>query len=133
MALTVTTPIQMRFFDMDSFGHVSNVAQQMYFDQGKTELFRELWDRTGIMARVPAVTVSVSTDFFSQIRFGDLISVTTEVERIGNKSLTLVQRLMRGDEECSRSRTVMVVFDVKRQQSVPVPESWREILGPIGK
>ena len=40
--MTITTPIQMRFFDMDSFGHVSNVAQQMYFDQGKTDLFREL-------------------------------------------------------------------------------------------
>ncbi len=38
--MTITTPIQMRFFDMDSFGHVSNVAQQMYFDQGKTDLFR---------------------------------------------------------------------------------------------
>ena len=57
--MTITTPIQMRFFDMDSFGHVSNVAQQMYFDQGKTDLFRELWSRTEILARVPAVTVSV--------------------------------------------------------------------------
>ena len=94
--MTITTPIQMRFFDMDSFGHVSNVAQQMYFDQGKTDLFRELWSRTEILARVPAVTVSVKTDFFSQIRFGDEICVVTEAEKIGHKSFTLLQRIMRG-------------------------------------
>lgn len=131
--MTITTPIQMRFFDMDSFGHVSNVAQQMYFDQGKTDLFRELWSRTVILAQVPAVTVSVNTDFFSQIRFGDEICVVTEVEKIGHKSFTLLQRIMRGEQECSRSRTVMVVFDKEHQQSVEVPEAWRRILCPTEK
>ena len=131
--MTITTPIQMRFFDMDSFGHVSNVAQQMYFDQGKTDLFRELWNRTEILAQVPAVTVSVNTDFFSQIRFGDEICVVTEVEKIGHKSFTLLQRIMRGGHECSRSRTVMVVFDKEHQQSVEVPEAWRRILCPTEK
>ncbi len=131
--MTITTPIQMRFFDMDSFGHVSNVAQQMYFDQGKTDLFRELWNRTEILAQVPAVTVSVNTDFFSQIRFGDEICVVTEVEKIGHKSFTLLQRIMRSGQECSRSRTVMVVFDKEHQQSVEVPEAWRRILCPTEK
>lgn len=42
MALVIKTPIQMRFSDVDSFGHVSNVAQQIYFDLGKTELFQQL-------------------------------------------------------------------------------------------
>ena len=131
--MTITTPIQMRFFDMDSFGHVSNGAQQMYFDRGKTDLFRELWNRTEILAQVPAVTVSVNTDFFSQIRFGDEICVVTEVEKIGHKSFTLLQRIMRSGQECSRSRTVMVVFDKEHQQSVEVPEAGRRILCPTEK
>ena len=96
-------------------------------------LFRELWSRTEILARVPAVTVSVKTDFFSQIRFGDEICVVTEAEKIGHKSFTLLQRIMRGEQECSRSRTVMVVFDKERQLSLEVPEEWRRILDPIEK
>ena len=30
-----TTPIQMRFADVDMLGHVNNVNQQHYFDVGK--------------------------------------------------------------------------------------------------
>lgn len=129
MALTATTPIQIRFFDTDMFGHVSNVAQQMYFDQGKTDLFRTLWDRTRELNQVPVVTVSVHTDFFRQIMLTDQVRVLTRVESIGNKSLTLAQSIMCGDEECSRSRAVMVVFDMASRQSVTVPEAWRRVLG----
>ena len=39
MALTTTTPIQIRFSDIDPFHHVNNVAQQAYFDAGKTDYF----------------------------------------------------------------------------------------------
>ncbi len=129
MALTATTPIQIRFFDTDMLGHVSNVAQQMYFDQGKTDLFRALWERTGEISPVPVVTVSVHTDFFRQIMLTDEVRVITRVESIGNKSLTLTQSIMCGDGECSRSRAVMVVFDTVSRQSVPVPGAWRRVLG----
>ena len=43
------------------------------------------------------------------------------------------KRIMRGEQECSRSRTVMVVFDKEHQQSVDVPEAWRRILCPTEK
>ena len=128
MALKIVTPIQMRFSDVDSFSHVSNVAQQVYFDLGKTDLFKELWLRCGEFDRVPAVAVSVKTDFMTQIFFGDEICVTTEVEKVGHKSFTLNQRIMRGEECCTRSQTVMVCFDKSRGESVEVPEVWRQFL-----
>ena len=71
MALKITTPIQMRFSDADSFGHINNVALQMYFDLGKTDLFNELWRLTGVAEQVPAIVVSLNTDFYEQIFYGD--------------------------------------------------------------
>ena len=59
MALRITTPIQMRFADIDSFGHVNNIAQQAYFDLGKTALYQELWRLTGELRRIPAIIVSL--------------------------------------------------------------------------
>ena len=57
-----------------------------------------------------------------QIRFEDRIAVTTCVERIGTKSLTLLQRIVADDGTVrSQSRSVMVAFDFEAQQSVPVP------------
>ena len=35
MPRTIRTEIQKRFSDIDSFRHVNNVSQQMYFDVGK--------------------------------------------------------------------------------------------------
>ena len=129
MSLAVQTPIQMRFSDVDSFGHVSNVAQQIYFDLGKTDLFQQLWLESGDLERVPAVVVSVKTDFRAQIFLGDEVYVTTQIEHIGNKSLTLCQRIMRGEECCAESHSVMVCFDRAKGESVSVPDSWREIVG----
>ena len=125
MALIIRTPIQLRFADFDSFGHANNIAQQSYFDVGKAELFQELWRLTGAMKRIPAIIVSVQNDFFEQIRMGDSVEVVTRIDSIGEKSLTIVQSIMCGEQECSRSRTVMVCFDAESQQSVPVPAEWK--------
>lgn len=129
MALKITTPIQMRFSDADSFGHINNVALQMYFDLGKTDLFNELWRLTGVAEQVPAIVVSLNTDFYEQIFYGDQVVVETSIESIGNKSLRLVQRLMSGEKLCTLSRTVMVCYDRQNQQSIPVPNAWREYAG----
>ena len=126
MALIIRTPIQPRFADFDSFGHANNIAQQSYFDVGKAELFQELWRLTGALKRIPAMIVSVQNDFFAQIRMEDSVEVVTRIDSIGEKSLIIAQSIMCGDRECSRSRTVMVCYDSETQQSVPVPDEWRE-------
>ena len=126
MALKLTTPIQMRFADIDSFGHANNIAQQSYFDVGKAELFQELWRLTGALKRIPAMIVSVQNDFFAQIRMEDSVEGVTRIDSIGEKSLTIAQSIMCGETECSCSRTVMVCYDAESQKSVPVPDKWRE-------
>ena len=126
MALKITTPIQMRFSDADSFGHINNVALQMYFDLGKTDLFNELWRLTGVTEQVPAIVVSLNTDFYEQIFYGDQVVVETSIESIGNKSLRLVQRLMSGEKLCTLSHTVMVCYDRQTRKSVAVPAEWQK-------
>ena len=128
MALKLTTPIQMRFADIDSFGHVNNIAQQSYFDLGKAEFFAELWRLVPEQTQVTAMIVSVQNDFLKQILWGDEVSVITSIEAVGTKSLTFSQQIVRGEELCSRSRTVMVCYDKEAQESVPVPAEWREFI-----
>ena len=128
MALKLTTPIQMRFADIDSFGHVNNIAQQSYFDLGKAEFFAELWRLVPEQQQVTAMIVSVQNDFLRQILWGDDVSVITSIEAVGTKSLTFSQQIVRGEELCSRSRTVMVCYDKEAQEPVPVPAEWREFI-----
>jgi len=127
---TIETEVQKRFNDVDSFMHVNNVSQQMYFDLGKTDFYRRVMEEEVVVGRERLVTVSTHTDYRSQIRFDDPLVVRTGVERMGNKSLTMYQQLVsRGadgaERLCTESRSVMVAFDFDSQQSILIPERWR--------
>ena len=125
MARTITTPIQKRFSDVDIFLHVNNVAQQMYFDVGKTEYYRAVLGEDVLSGSLRVVMVSSKSDYISQIRFSDEVLVSTTCERVGNKSLTLHQQMYVGERLCSENRSVMAVFDFDQQKSVPLPDEWR--------
>lgn len=130
MALTTATPIQIRFSDIDPFHHVNNVAQQAYFDAGKTDYFGRTIGIDVLLGRLRLVTVSTATSYFGQVRMDDTVRIVTTCERIGCKSLTLLQQLRVGDEVRTESRTVLVAFDFTAQASIPVPDDWRaQLLG----
>ena len=49
-----TLPIQLRFNDVDKFGHVNNTVYFSFYDLGKTEYFASVcpgvdWEKTGIV------------------------------------------------------------------------------------
>lgn len=128
MARLLETPVQQRFTDIDPFRHVNNVAQQSYFDVGKTDFYEKVLGAEVLTGDLRVVVVSTSTSFLRQIRMYDKVSVTTVCERVGNKSMTLFQQLLADGCVCSESRSVLVAFDFVRQIGVPVPDAWRERL-----
>ena len=128
MACTLVTPIQKRFSDIDPFQHVNNVSQQMYIDVGKMDYYDKVLGADALLGDLRIVTVSTSTSYMGQVRMTDPVRITTTCERIGTKSLTLLQQMLVGDEVRSESRSVMVVFDFPNQCSRPVPDAWRERL-----
>ena len=119
------TPVQKRFSDVDSFMHVNNIWQQSYFDMGKTEFYTQVLGITGVFDKLRIITASTHTDYWGQVRLTDDIVVSTDVSRIGNKSMTLHQRIMCGDKCLTESSSVMVAFDFELQQTVTIPEDWR--------
>ena len=121
----LTTPVQKRFSDVDSFMHVNNIWQQSYFDMGKTDLYTKVLGITGVFDKLRIITASTHTDYFGQVRLTDDIVVVTDVSRLGNKSMTLHQRIMCGDKCLTESSSVMVAFDFETQQTVPMPDEWR--------
>ena len=128
MAEILITPIQKRFSDVDSFMHVNNIWQQSYFDMGKTEFYTKVLGVTGVFDKLRIITASTHTDYIGQVRLTDDIVVTTDVSRLGNKSMTLHQCIKSGERVLTESSSVMVAFDFETQQTVQIPEEWREKL-----
>lgn len=125
MAKQLITPVQKRFSDVDSFMHVNNIWQQSYFDMGKTDFYTQVLGITGVFDKLRIITASTHTDYLGQVRLVDDIVVVTDVSRIGNKSMTLHQRILSGERCLTESSSVMVAFDFELQQTVPMPEEWR--------
>ena len=130
MAEKLITPVQKRFSDVDSFMHVNNIWQQSYFDMGKTEFYSKVLGITGVFDKLRIITASTHTDYLGQVRLTDDIVVTTDVSRLGNKSMTLHQCIMSGDRVLTESSSVMVAFDFETQATVAIPEEWRAKLMP---
>ncbi len=131
--ITIETPIQKRFSDVDSFLHVNNVSQQMYFDIGKMEFYKQILqiDTPEKIRRI--ITVSTHTDYKGQIRMEDEVVLRTTIDKVGNTSMQFFQQLVcllpeGGERLCTESRSVMVVFDFQKQEKSPVPEAWRKKL-----
>lgn len=128
MARTLITPIQKRFSDIDAFQHVNNVSQQAYFDVGKLDYYDRILGAEVLLGRLRIITAATSNSYIGQVRFTDPVRVATRCERVGTKSITLVQQLLVGDEVRSESRSAMVAFDFEEQRAVAVPEAWRRKL-----
>lgn len=122
------TPVQKRFSDVDSFMHVNNIWQQSYFDMGKTDFYTQVLGITGVFDKLRIITASTHTDYYGQVRLTDDIVVVTDVSRLGNKSMTLHQRIMCGERCLTESSSVMVAFDFETQQTVTMPDEWRKAL-----
>jgi acyl-CoA thioester hydrolase len=128
MAKQLITPVQKRFSDVDSFMHVNNIWQQSYFDMGKTDFYTKVLGITGVFDKLRIITASTHTDYYGQVRLTDDIVVVTDVSRLGNKSMTLHQRIMCGERCLTESSSVMVAFDFETQQTVTMPDEWRKAL-----
>ena len=124
------TKIQQRFADADTLGHINNIHLQEYFDLGKMDLYgRVLGDRIDWRG-VNLVLASIKTDMMRQTRLGDNIVVESWIESLGNKSMTVRQRIIDTADglpnaECS---TVVVCFDFATQRSVLFPDEWRTLI-----
>lgn len=128
--MKIQTSIQQRFADADTLGHVNNIHLQEYFDLGKMELYRRILGERIDWRGINLVLVSIKTDMMRQTRLGDDLCVESWVEKIGNKSMSVGQRLINKADGVANAEchTVVVCFDFATQSAVPFPDEWRTLL-----
>lgn len=123
------TNIQIRFNDVDQMGHVNNAVIMEYLDLGKDAFF----SGHGLSPTKSDFTVMVvhyDVDFRAQIHYHDHIHVETEIEKLGNKSLTMMQRVVNTETNtvCVECRTVMAGYRRSTTSSEVIPDEVREWL-----
>lgn len=125
------TPIQIRFKDVDRLGHVNNANHITYFELGRVEYFNSLmgdiqidWDSESL------ILAKIEMEYKQPILLDDKIFVYTWISRIGSKSFDMscsIIKVINGEEvETAKGLAIIVCFNYKTNQSILIPEAWKE-------
>lgn len=92
------TPIAVRFYELDPYGHVNHSVYIQYFEVGRTDLFKEMGWRLTQMSELGTrvVVARIETRFLAPGLEGDELVVETWVEDVKRASMRFGQRIVRG-------------------------------------
>ncbi len=94
--------IRVYYEDTDFSGVVYHASYLRFLERGRTETLRDAGlDHASLFAADPPVALAVARmeiDFRRPARMDDLVEVETRVSEAGGASLTMHQRLLRGEE-----------------------------------
>ena len=130
MKMEHKTAVQIRFNDIDLMGHVYNAKYQEFFDLARISYFNKTLNESIDWEKTALVIASIKIDYAKPVYLGDHIEVVSKVVSVGEKSLEMVQQVLRNGiaEPVATGRTIMVCFDLQRKESKIIPAEWKERL-----
>jgi acyl-CoA thioester hydrolase len=122
-------PIQVRWGDMDSMGHVNNAVYFTYCESARMSYFEAVRlseHRQG--GRFGPALAAANLNFRRQVRYPEDLEVVTRVSAIGRSSFTMEYEIRRreGGERVAEGAGVVVWVDYEEGRSLPLPEELKE-------
>lgn len=108
--------IEIRWRDLDAFGHVNNAVYLTYLEEVRDEWL----DRT-LGAAWDYVLARVAIDYRRELtQADDEVVARCRLGRVGTSSLTTREELFAGDELAAEAEAVLVAFDREAGRSRPL-------------
>ncbi len=121
-----TTLIDIRFADLDAYGHVNNAVFFTYLEHARVKLFQHYF---GAFLDSPLLflVVRAECDYKAPITLKDHLLITLTVEDLKRSSFTFFYRLHDGNgRDFATARTVMVSYDPQAKKPAALPVKIRE-------
>jgi len=126
--MKLSTEIEVRFADLDAYGHVNNAVFFTYLETARVKLFSARFAemmKSGLLFLV----VEASCRYRRPIELNEHVHVDISTEDLGRTSFTLSYLLHDGSGKTfAEARTVMVCFDQRRGKTVALPDDFRQAL-----
>ncbi|MGI8893199.1 MAG: acyl-CoA thioesterase [Bacteroidia bacterium] len=120
--------IEVRFSDLDAFGHVNNARFLTYYEEARVKYFDEIVTVPVYWAKQGLILARIECDFRDAIKHGDELIVYTRCSRIGTKSFDLnylIERKSKGKiSVASTGMSVLVAFDYEKNSPMAIPQEW---------
>ncbi len=137
--------VRVYYEDTDFTGIVYHANYLRYMERGRTNYLRLIGaDHRALFEAAEKeapgfafVVVSMTLDFLRPARMDDVLEVVTEPEEVKGASITLRQRVMRGDELLADAHVRVALISAGRARPIPKPlriamQADREARGDAG-
>ncbi|MBL7918611.1 MAG: acyl-CoA thioesterase [Bacteroidia bacterium] len=129
--------IQIRFSDIDKINHVNNACYLNYFETSRVDYFNKVFKGRNNWDEVGFVLARNEINHLQPIHLEDEIFCLTKVIKLGNKSLTLKNAILKkvGNNliECANGIGVLVAMNYKTRESILLPNEWIEMIDGFEK
>lgn len=125
-----STPINVRFRDLDAMGHVNNAVFFTYFEQGRLDFFNSA-SSENTFPGFDFILAHISCDYLKPVTIDDRLLLQIKVANIGSKSFTFDYTIVnRNDADAiyATGKSVQVCYDYKKGVTMSVPEDLNKLL-----
>lgn len=124
-------PVQVRFYELDPYGHLNHSVYVQYFETGRIALLDEVGHSLPAMLErgLMIVVSEIRTRFLGSAGFGDELVVETGVVDFRRVTTRWWQRIVRGDEVLATQDLRAAMLD-RDARPTRFPEALVEALEP---
>lgn len=127
-----TSRQQIRWGDMDLYGHVNNTVYFRYMEQARLEWRYEMDRRYGPQPDTARVLANASCTFILPLVFPGEIEVRVFLAEPGRTSVNSYYEIWCEGRMCAEGASRIVWIDRKSGRPVPLPEFLTSMLGTLG-
>ncbi len=123
----ISVPI--RYADIDAQRHLNNVAYFTFMEQARVGYVREvgLWQDNRFDS-IAMIVAEASCNYLAPGFMWETVTVRARVSHLGRKSFHFEYRLETERGLIATGRSVQVCYDYSTQQSIAMPEHWRQAI-----
>lgn len=119
MNATVRIPLDLRWRDLDAFGHLNNASTVSLFEEARIRWFTAQWPEWN-SEESALVLAAITVNYRLPAHYPQALVAELTVARTGTSSLTLSQRILLADGRVHADGEVVLVW-VNRAAGTPCP------------
>jgi len=123
--------IKVRGYHLDIYAHVNNARYVEFLEEARWALFDDSEVGKEMISRGFAFTVvNINVSYLSEARVNDVLVIITDMKKIGNKSITLSQKIFRKMDmkQVVDAEVTFVLVNMKTGKAVVIDDEIKGII-----
>jgi thioesterase III len=121
--------ITIRGYHLDAYQHVNNARYLEFLEEARWQYFDNISNTAYKEMKISFFIVNININYRLPATLGDVINITTDIEKIGNTSMTFAQKIyLEGTEKviCDALIT-FVILDQKTEKPLRIDDNLKKL------